>query len=119
MKELVLREDEQEYAQVVKLLGNRRMECLCFDGQTRIGTVRGKMRKRQWVRVDDIVLTSLREFQDAKVDIIEVYNSTQVRQLIKLGEIPELQRVAAPMESSDEEEDLGVTFDDTINIDKI
>lgn len=36
----------QEYAQLVRLLGNGRAECYCFDGTTRLGHVRGKMRKK-------------------------------------------------------------------------
>lgn len=77
------------------------------------------MRRRQWVRIDDIVLTSLREFQDEKVDIIGVYDSNEVRQLIKLGEIPDFKRVSGPLDEEKEEEDLGFAFDDGIDIDKI
>jgi translation initiation factor 1A len=32
-RELVFREDGQEYAQVIKMLGNGRLEALCFDGE--------------------------------------------------------------------------------------
>ena len=45
-RELLMKEDGQEYAQVVKMLGNCRFEAFCFDGQTRIGHVRGKFRKK-------------------------------------------------------------------------
>lgn len=35
-----------EYAQVVKMLGNGRLEALCFDGQKRLCHIRGKLRKK-------------------------------------------------------------------------
>lgn len=45
-RELVFREDGQEYAQVVKMLGNGRLEAQCFDGEKRLAHIRGKMRKK-------------------------------------------------------------------------
>ena len=44
--ELVFREDDQEYAQVTKMLGNGRLEAQCFDGEKRLAHIRGKMRKK-------------------------------------------------------------------------
>ena len=45
-RELVFREDGQEYAQVIKMLGNGRVEAMCFDGEKRLAHIRGKMRKK-------------------------------------------------------------------------
>ena len=45
-RELVFKEDGQEYAQVIKMLGNGRIEALCFDGEKRLAHIRGKMRKK-------------------------------------------------------------------------
>lgn len=39
-RELTFKEDGQEYAQVVKMLGNGRLEALCFDGSKRLANVR-------------------------------------------------------------------------------
>ena len=53
-RELVFREDGQEYAQVTKMLGNGRLEAQCFDGEKRLAHIRGKMRKkvrRRWLCV--------------------------------------------------------------------
>lgn len=52
-----------EYAQVTKMLGNGRLEALCFDGEKRLAHIRGKMRKKVWINQGDIILLSLREFQ--------------------------------------------------------
>lgn len=41
--ELTLKEDGQEYAQVVRMLGNGRLEGNCFDGKTRLCHIRGKV----------------------------------------------------------------------------
>lgn len=45
-RELIFKEDEQEYAQVIKMLGNGRLEAMCFDGTKRLCHIRGKMRKK-------------------------------------------------------------------------
>ena len=68
-RELIFKEDGQEYAQVVRMLGNGRLEALCFDGKTRLAIIRGKMRKKVWVNQGDIILLGLRDFQDDKAVI--------------------------------------------------
>ena len=50
-RELVFREDGQEYAQVTKMLGNGRLEAQCFDGEKRLAHIRGKMRKKVCLKV--------------------------------------------------------------------
>jgi translation initiation factor 1A len=45
-RELLFKEDEQEYAQVTKMLGNGRLEAMCFDGVKRLCHIRGKLRKK-------------------------------------------------------------------------
>ena len=49
------------------MLGNGRLEAFCFDGVNRLCHIRGKLRKRVWIGVGDIILLGLREFQDQKV----------------------------------------------------
>jgi len=45
-RELIFKEDQQEYAQVTKMLGNGRLEAMCFDGVKRLCHIRGKLRKK-------------------------------------------------------------------------
>ncbi|PIK47996.1 Eukaryotic translation initiation factor 1A, X-chromosomal [Apostichopus japonicus] len=45
-RELVFKDDGQEYAQVLKMLGNGRLEAQCFDGVKRLCHIRGKLRKK-------------------------------------------------------------------------
>mmetsp|Transcript_5819 Transcript_5819/g.10373 ORF Transcript_5819/g.10373 Transcript_5819/m.10373 type:complete len:154 (+) Transcript_5819:2060-2521(+) len=93
-RELIFKEDGQEYAQVIRMLGNGRLEAYCFDGTRRLATIRGKMRKKVWINVDDVILVGLRDFQDSKADVILKYNPDEVRALKTHGEIPEHIRVA-------------------------
>ena len=96
----ILREgDDQFYAKVVKILGNERFELIVYyvetkkleDGsvteeinpKSKLGIMRGKMRKRMWVNLTDIVLVSTREFEQGKVDILHKYKSEEVPKLKK------------------------------------
>ncbi|KAG8469904.1 hypothetical protein KFE25_006359 [Diacronema lutheri] len=88
-RELTYKEDGQEYAQVIKMLGNGRLEAYCFDGVSRLCHIRGKLRKRVWIQQGDIVLIGLREFQDAKADVIQKYDNEEARSLKAYGELPE------------------------------
>lgn len=114
-RELIFKEDGQEYGQVIRMLGNGRLEAHCFDGVKRLCHIRGKIRKRVWINVDDIVLLGLREYQDDKADVIMKYLPDEARALKSYGELPEDIRVnedAGPagadahvaFESGDEEE---------------
>ena len=53
--------------------------------------IRGKLRKKVWISTGDIVLLGLRDFQDAKCDVILRYTPEEARQL----PAPEAQRVLA------------------------
>ncbi|XP_037083379.1 eukaryotic translation initiation factor 1A, X-chromosomal-like [Pollicipes pollicipes] len=88
-RELIFKEDGQEYAQVAKMLGNGRLEAMCFDGVKRLCHIRGKLRKKVWINQGDIVLVGLREFQDQKADVILKYNDDEARNLKTYGEIPD------------------------------
>ena len=63
---------------VTKNLGSTRMSVSCQDGFKRLCRVRGKMKKRNWVREGDVVLVSPWDFQsDEKGDIIFRYTQNQ------------------------------------------
>lgn len=76
---------------VDKNLGATRMRIVCQDGYTRICRIRGKMKKRNWVREGDIVLVSPWDFEfETKGDIIFRYTQGQVswlrnKGILKLG----------------------------------
>jgi translation initiation factor 1A len=70
----------------VKLLGFDRIMVKCQDGHERLCRVRGKMKRRVWVRVGDIVLVSPWDFQsDSRGDIYGRYKRNQTTWLRNQG----------------------------------
>ena len=88
-RELMLKDEGQEYAQVQRMLGNGRLEAYCFDGTKRLAIIRGKLQKKCWINQGDIILLSLRDFQDDKADVIYKYNPDEARALKARGELPD------------------------------
>lgn len=88
-RELLLAEDGQQYARVTTRLGDGRFVVQCLrDGQVRLAHVRGKLWKRVWVNPHDLILISMRTFQDQKTDIVHKYTDDEERLLCKMSEIP-------------------------------
>lgn len=50
-RELIFKDVDQEYGQILKNFGGGRLEVYCFDGKKRIVHIRGKMMKRDWMNV--------------------------------------------------------------------
>ncbi|KAK4476605.1 hypothetical protein RD792_015764 [Penstemon davidsonii] len=88
-RELVYKDDGQEYAQVTQMLGEGRCHAMCIDGITRQCHIPGKLYKKVWIATGDIILVSLREYQDGKSDIIMKYMPVEARLLKAYGELPE------------------------------
>lgn len=88
---LEFKEIGQEYGLVTDMLGNGRCRCLCSDSITRLCMIRGNMRKGSANRIykGDLVLVSLRDFQESKADIIHLYKTDEVRSLIAYNELEE------------------------------
>merc|ERR1712023_404866 len=84
---------------------------MCFDGVKRLCHIRGKLRKRVWIGVGDIVLLGLREFQDQKADIILKYDGDEARSLKTYGELPETVQINAGTEMLEGEEFGDDNFD--------
>ena len=70
---------------VKKILGQRRLIVTCQDGLRRLCRLRGKMRRRHWVREGDIVLVSPWDFQHEKGDVLFRYTKNQVRWMREKG----------------------------------
>lgn len=80
------KEEGQDYARVVRLLGDRRAECFCNDGVTRIGKFRGGICKgptKQIIEMGDIILISLRDFESESMacDVLSKYSRTEWRDI--------------------------------------
>jgi len=87
--ELLFADDYSAYAYVQENNGSGHFRVLCSDGGERMGVLRGSMRRRVWVRRGDIVLVTLREYEDAKADIVHKYSGVEVSRLASMKEIPE------------------------------
>ena len=108
-----LKEDNQEYAKVISILGNCRFNIQCSDGIERLGILRGNMRKKKFVNKDDIVLIEKwDDLQTGKSSIIDVYKEEHVKKLKKMNEIPSLFFID---ESSDCYNPFDATIDSTLN----
>ena len=108
-KPLEFAETGQKYALVTKMLGGCRVECKLYGGGSigtgsktgnsgnggvggasgmAIGVIRGAMRKKVYINPNDVIIVSVRDFETDKVDVIHKYSNDEVRELIKLKEIP-------------------------------
>ena len=78
-----------------------------------------KQRKKVWIQLDDIILLSLRDYQDDKADVIHKYTSDEARELLKMGHIPEHVRFNDPTEAAEGEEgaDDGSSSDEDVAFD--
>lgn len=100
-----------EYAQVLKMLGNGRLEAYCFDGSKRLAHIRGKLRKKVWINQGDIILLSLRDYQDEKGDVILKYSADEARSLKAYGELPDSAKInETDTYGGDEEGGIGFDF---------
>jgi translation initiation factor 1A len=70
----------------IKLLGFDRVLVKCQDGNERLCRIRGKMKRRVWIREGDVVLVSPWDFQsDKRGDVTWRYTRSQADMLRKNG----------------------------------
>jgi translation initiation factor 1A len=74
-----------------KLLGYERVMVRCLDGFTRLCRIRGKMKRRVWVRLNDVVIVSPWDFQrEKRGDIVYRYRRNQTAWLRSNGYLEEI-----------------------------
>jgi len=98
--------DCQLFGVIEKALGSRFFDVRCLDGEIRRCKVRNKRMK---VEKDDVVIVSLREFDDKNADIIYRYNTEEVRELQRIESLPSTESMGLPKENED---DYVFEFDD-------
>ena len=89
LSELVLPEDGQFLGRVRKLSGGDRVIVQCTDGETRLCRIRGKMKRRMWIRENDVVLISPWDFNTKKADIVWRYIRAHVEWLVTNDYLPD------------------------------
>ena len=70
--------------------GGSRLQLICEDGERRMGRIPGKLRRRMWVRENDLLIVVPWSFQDSKADVKFRYTPTQTSNLKRKGKIPEI-----------------------------
>jgi translation initiation factor 1A len=73
LKELVLPQSGELLGRVIKLVGGDNIIVKCTDGRVRTCRIRGKIKRRMWIRDNDVVLIAPWDFQSGKADIVWRY----------------------------------------------
>jgi len=90
LKELVIPGSGEILGRVLKLLGGDHLLVKCADGETRLCRIRGRMKRRMWIREDDIVLIAPWEFDNRKADVVWRYIRAHVEWLAANNYLPEV-----------------------------
>ncbi|TFG57273.1 MAG: translation initiation factor eIF-1A [Methanomassiliicoccus sp.] len=71
-----------------QLLGASRIKIMCADGNSRMGRIPGKIKKRMWIREGDLVIIRPWDFQDEKCDVLYRFTKTQSSHLSRRKVLP-------------------------------
>jgi len=84
------RDTLEQFGLITQLVGGFHIKALCEDGQERICRIPGKMKKRIWMRLNDIVILKLWDFQPIKADIVWRFTEVQAHHLKNKGYLQKL-----------------------------
>jgi translation initiation factor 1A len=86
LQRMILPSENDVLGIAIKMLGSERIMVKCQDGKERLCRIRGKLKRRVWVREGDVVLVSPWDFQsDTRGDIFWRYRRNQVEWLRNHG----------------------------------
>ena len=86
LRRLVLPAGAQVLGIVTQMLGYDRLRVKSTDGYDRLCRIRGKMKRRVWIRVNDVVLVDPWDFQfETRGDIVWRYTKGQAESLKAKG----------------------------------
>jgi len=86
LKEIRLPEEGELFGRVIKLLGSDQVLVKCTDDITRRGRIRGKLKRKIWIRDNDIVIIAPWDFKPTeRGDIIWRFILGQVEWLRNNG----------------------------------
>lgn len=89
LKKIRLPEEGEMFGRVLKILGGDQLLVKCTDDLTRRGRIRGKLRRRIWIRENDIVIIAPWDFkQTERGDILWRFTLPQVDWLKQNDHIP-------------------------------
>jgi translation initiation factor 1A len=87
LKKLVMPQLGQLLGRVIKLVGGDNIIVKTTDGKVRTCRIRGKIKRRMWIRDNDLVLVAPWDFQDNKADIIWRYIAAHADKLGQDGHL--------------------------------
>lgn len=86
LQKMILPSENDVLGIAIKMLGSERILVKCQDGKERLCRIRGKLKRRVWVREGDVVLVSPWDFQsDTRGDIFWRYRKNQTEWLRNHG----------------------------------
>ena len=89
LKEIQLPQEGEMFGRVIKMMGGENVMVKCEDGVVRRGRIRGKLKRRVWIRDNDVVIIAPWEFGEAgRGDILWRYTLPQVDWLKQNKRIP-------------------------------
>ena len=91
LKEFVADEGEM-FGRVIKLVGGDNVIVKCNDGKVQLVRIRGKIKRRMWIRENDLVLLAPWDFQSDKADIIWRYIAVHADKLDQEGHLKGLNK---------------------------
>ena len=119
-REMIWKENGQAYAIIERMLGNGRVHLSYFtrDEDDRLkknqalGIIRGTMRRKKiWIKIQDVVLVGLREFEEGKVDILHKYDYDETKSLELNQEIPLIEELNPDKQEKQNEKEVVVKED--------
>jgi translation initiation factor 1A len=78
---MVMPDQVQLFGRVIKLVGGDNIIVKCTDGKVRTCRIRGKIKRRMWIRDNDLVLVAPWDFQSDRADIIWRYISAHAEKM--------------------------------------
>ncbi len=81
LKEMVMPQQGELLGRVIKLVGGDNIIVKCTDGKVRTCRIRGKIKRRMWIRDADLVLVAPWDFQSDRADIIWRYISAHAEKM--------------------------------------
>ena len=89
LKEIRLPEEGELFGRVLKMMGGENVMIKCDDNITRRGRIRGKLKRRVWIRDNDIVIIAPWDFKEKeRGDIVWRFTLPQVEWLKDQNHIP-------------------------------
>jgi len=80
-----LPKDQEVFGIIEDRLGGNKMSIHCLDGKSRVCRVPGRLRRKLWLRRNDVVIVEPWELDKDKGDVVFKYRPNQVEMLKQKG----------------------------------